>query len=142
MSAAKLKRLEINLDKLQKSYANLLRGLERQRDEEFYEILSNRFRLSFEVIWRLARRVMIAHKVDFEFNTMRELVEKAQEIGLFPVSLLWLKMQTDHNILTHEYDEPDLKNICKKIEQQYVSVLNIAVENLTNATNKIISQGA
>lgn len=142
MSVAKLKRLQINLEKLQKTHANLLRGLQRPRDEEYYEILSNRFRLCFEVIWRLARRVMIAHSVDFEHNTMRELVEKAQEIGLFPADLLWLDMQADRNILTHEYGETDLHLICQKIEQQYLPLLNSAVENLTAATYKIIQQGA
>lgn len=137
MSVANTKRLQINLEKLQKAHDNLTRTLSRQRDEDYAELLASRFRLCFELTWRLARRVLVAQGVDFEENTMRILLETAQHVGLLPSSPAWVEMISDRNTLTHEYDEPDFKAICKKIEQNYLALLTQARESLENAIKKL-----
>jgi len=137
MSAADNKRLQNNLLKLQKAHGNLIKTLTRDRDDVYYEILASRFRLCFELNWRLARRVMLRHGVNFELNTMRELLELAQQTGFFPNSPHWIAMMADRNVLTHEYDEPDFVRICKHIEFDYIPLLTESKEKLETIILKL-----
>lgn len=133
MSEAKI---DMKLEDLKKTLENLERSFEIKDSELRLESMTNRFRLCFQLLWKLVKYIMDELGVEVRDNP-REKLAQAMTQGILPSSEDWHRMLKDRNALTHEYSKPDFARILNFIEMRYIELLRVAVKNIETEIQKL-----
>ncbi len=111
------------------SFTNSLEALEevRQRDLTDSFVVSGagaKFNITFDLAWKVMKDIITEDYavVDFPKGSPREVLRKAFEFELISDDG-WLDMLRDRNNLTHDYDGTVVKEICRKLLENYLNLL-------------------
>lgn len=111
------------------SFTNSLKALEevRQRDLTDSFVVSGagaKFNITFDLAWKVMKDIITEDYavVDFPKGSPREVLRKAFEFELISDDG-WLDMLRDRNNLTHDYDGTVVKEICRKLLENYLNLL-------------------
>lgn len=111
------------------SFTNSLEALEevRQRDLADSFVVSGagaKFNITFDLAWKVMKDIITEDYavVDFPKGSPREVLRKAFEFELISDDG-WLDMLRDRNNLTHDYDGTVVKEICRKLLENYLNLL-------------------
>ena len=111
------------------SFTNSLEALEevRQRDLRDSFVVSGagaKFNITFDLAWKVMKDIITEDYavVDFPKGSPREVLRKAFEFELISDDG-WLDMLRDRNNLTHDYDGTVVKEICRKLLENYLNLL-------------------
>ena len=111
------------------SFTNSLEALKevRQRDLTDSFVVSGagaKFNITFDLAWKVMKDIITEDYavVDFPKGSPREVLRKAFEFELISDDG-WLDMLRDRNNLTHDYDGTVVKEICRKLLENYLNLL-------------------
>ncbi len=111
------------------SFTNSLEALKevRQRDLTDSFVVSGagaKFNITFDLAWKVMKDIITEDYavVDFPKGSPREVLRKAFEFELISDDG-WLDMLRDQNNLTHDYDGTVVKEICRKLLENYLNLL-------------------
>lgn len=111
------------------SFRRSLAALEEVRERDLTDsfILSGagaKFNITFDLAWKVMKDIIIQYfaVVDFPKGSPREVLRKAYEFQLISDEA-WLDMLRDRNDLTHDYDGEIVKEVCKRLINCYLALL-------------------
>ena len=111
------------------SFTNSLEALKevRQRDLTDSFVVSGagaKFNITFDLARKVMKDIITEDYavVDFPKGSPREVLRKAFEFELISDDG-WLDMLRDRNNLTHDYDGTVVKEICRKLLENYLNLL-------------------
>ena len=133
MSAIKAK---LKLADLDKAIANLEDALLISDPELRFEILSNRFRICFQLVWKLTKYILKYLGVEVRDNP-REVLAEAMTQSILKSDSDWHEMLTARNSIVHEYSAPDFQTIGHNIASKYLNLLKDAHQRLTKEVEKL-----
>lgn len=82
------------------------------------------FEICFEQSWKLMKEVLERHgRFDEKIGSPRSIIKIAYQSGMIDNSDVWLSLLESRNILSHTYSDAESLAIIRKINSDYVSVL-------------------
>jgi len=99
---------KIIIEPLRDAVASLAEALARpQEDDVVRDAVVKRFEYTFELAWKLMRRIL---ETEYDLSesdrlTKKDLFRQAQEVGLISSPEVWFEYLTARNRTSHEYSE-------------------------------------
>lgn len=82
------------------------------------------FEICFEQSWKLMKEVLEQHgRFDEKIGSPRSIIKIAYQSGMIDNSDVWLSLLESQNILSHTYSDAESLAIIRKINSDYISVL-------------------
>ena len=115
--AIKIEAYDNAIDKLNKSLEKDIR-----EDDLYLDAIIKRFELSYELAWRLMKKVLAYEGIDAQ--SPRMIIREAFNAGLLKKADVWLDMLEKRNLSSHTYNQETAEAIYKFIKDKYVKELN------------------
>ena len=115
--AIKIEAYDNAIDKLNKSLEKDIR-----EDDLYLDAIIKRFEFSYELAWRLMKKVLAYEGIDAQ--SPRMIIREAFNAGLLKKADVWLDMLEKRNLSSHTYNQETAEAIYKFIKEKYVKELN------------------
>ena len=106
---------------------NILKGANfdfAHTDDIYRTGVIGQFNLSFELAWKALQAVLQEHGIiDFKSGSPREILQTAYRIGFIQDENVWLQMLRTRNISMHIYNESEVSEMLRCIQDDYISAL-------------------
>lgn len=116
-------------EKYMKRFESYKRSLDslveaRERDMADSFVLSGtsaKFSITFDLAWKVMKDILVQHYaiVDFVAGSPKEVLKTAFRTEIISNDV-WMEMLKVRNMLTHDYDGDIVKQMCKKIVNEYI----------------------
>jgi len=83
-----------------------------------------RFEFTFEMAWKLARKILLHNGVDIPFDAPRPLIKEAYKTKIIGEGQKWLDMLDARNKTAHVYDQQEALDIYYNIKNDYFFLLS------------------
>lgn len=105
-----------------RSLDSLVEARERDMADSF--VLSGtsaKFSITFDLAWKVMKDILVQHYaiVDFVAGSPKEVLKTAFRTEIISNDV-WMEMLKVRNMLTHDYDGDIVKQMCKKIVNEYI----------------------
>ena len=82
---------------------------------------SAKFSITFDLAWKVMKDILVQHYaiVDFVAGSPKEVLKTAFRTEIISNDV-WMAMLKVRNMLTHDYDGDIVKQMCKKIVNEYI----------------------
>lgn len=98
------------------------------KEGEFSELekegIIQRFEYTFELAWKTLKDYLESSGIVFEEITPRTVIKQAFESNIIKDGELWIKMLIQRNLLSHTYNQERFNEAIKKIQSEYIDLLD------------------
>lgn len=94
-----------------------------------------RFEFTFELAWKTLKRFLYYQGI--ECYSPRNCLREAYSTGFINDDDLWLDMLDDRNLTSHIYDEEKIREIFKRIKENYLEALEVLRETFETNWRKV-----
>ena len=111
-------------------------------DDEIYRTgIIGQFNLTFELAWKALQAVMQSHSVQgAESGSPREIIKLGYKIGFVQQEEEWLLMLKKRNLSVHIYNEEEIDEMIKLIQDTFVPAFDVLVEYLQKKADDVESE--
>ena len=111
-------------------------------DDEIYRTgIIGQFNLTFELAWKALQAVMQSHSVQgAESGSPREIIKLGYKIGFVQQEEEWLLMLKKRNLSVHIYNEEEIDEMIKLIQDTFVPAFDVLVEYLQKKADEVESE--
>lgn len=118
------KELENAINKLQEALQ------EEKTTEIIIDGVLHRFEFTFELAWKTMKDYLEHMGIIEKTGSPREVIKNAFQYNLIEDGDEWIEMMLSRNLLSHIYDEEELRKIYIKIKDKYAKLLKNLVERI------------
>jgi nucleotidyltransferase substrate binding protein (TIGR01987 family) len=122
---------KIIIEPLRDAVASLAEALARsQEDDVVRDAVVKRFEYTFELAWKLMRRIL---ETEYDLSesdrlTKKDLFRQAHEVGLITKPEAWFDYLVARNRTSHEYSEDAAEEVCEAAKRFLPDAQTLLVE--------------
>jgi nucleotidyltransferase substrate binding protein (TIGR01987 family) len=107
-----------NLEKASLFFSTVLNRFRKDRSDEVVLVaLLQSFEVVFELSWKTMKDFL--ESKGYDDKTPKDVLKMAFQLHYVVDGHIWIEMLNDRNIISHIYNEEQMKEIATKIEEKY-----------------------